>query len=94
MSEMVDRVSAALAQSFKDAVAAGAEMPFEQTGVTLPAKAVWDRYAQVAIKALREPTEAMLHAKHPDHGENGVDWFLDFWDAADVWHAMMDEAEK
>ena len=39
----------------------------------------------------KEPTDEMLHAKHPDHKE-GVDGWLDFWDAKEVWEAMIGAA--
>lgn len=54
--------------------------------------------ALAAIEAMREPTEAMLHAKAaPDAEMTGgkdcsVDGFLDTWDAIDVWRAMVDAA--
>ncbi len=47
--------------------------------------------AREIIEAMREPTEAMLKAKHPKHTE-GVDGYLDDWDAIDVYQAMIDEA--
>ena len=94
MSEMVDKVSAALAQSFKDAVAASAGMAFEETGVTLPQKAVWDRYARVAIKALREPTKAMAFEGYgvmPESDGEGGAWNTSE-SATELWHAMIDKA--
>lgn len=42
----------ALKQSFADTVAASADMLFEDTGVTMPADTVWDRYAVAALQAL------------------------------------------
>jgi len=52
--------------------------------------------ARAAINAMREPTPHMLTAIHPDARraakDERVSGFLDFWDAEDVWKAMIDAA--
>ena len=50
-------------------------------------------YVDAVLGALREPSQAMLHARHPEHSD-GVDFFLDGWDARDVWQAMIGEILK
>lgn len=53
----------------------------------------WKEAAVAGLKEIRSPTEAMLSAKHPEHGQyHGVEWYLDDWSAEDVWHAMIDAA--
>lgn len=49
-----------------------------------------------AIRALRDPTEAMMHAKvceeDRDLPVDTVDGYLDYWCADAVWRAMIDAA--
>ena len=92
MSEMIDRVAEALAQSFRDTVAKVSGQSWEETGVTLPSREVFERYARAAIEAMREPTEAMV--------QSGCVWFRqydpDFDPLSDninnAWQAMIDAA--
>lgn len=55
--------------------------------------------ARAAIKAMREPTEAMLKAPPAPEDQDGLkydplDDFLDNWSAEEVWRAMIDAALK
>lgn len=50
MTEIVERVADALAESFKSRVAASAGMSFEETKVELPQRSVWIEYANAAVK--------------------------------------------
>lgn len=68
MSEMVERVADGLIAKFKSEVAKSAEMPFEQTKVSVPDRSIWLGYARAAIEAMREPTDAMLHAAQIQDG--------------------------
>ena len=56
----------------------------------------WMPLARAAINAMREPTPHMLTALHPDERraakDERVSGFLDFWDAEDVWKAMISAA--
>ena len=60
--DMVERVAEALAQSFRDIVAEVSGDSWEDTGVTLPSRKVFERYARAAIEAMREPTDMMIAA--------------------------------
>jgi hypothetical protein len=80
MSEMVERVAEALAQSFRETVVKVSGDSWEQTGVTLPSKEVWERYARAAIEAMRKPTDPMLDAGNKLY-------MLD-----ECWEAMIDAA--
>jgi hypothetical protein len=96
MSEMIDRVADALKESFKATIADGAGVPFEQTGVVLPADAVWQRYAHAVVTAMREPTSAMLKADvalgvtHYEDDEDNL--YATDENLRDTWRAMIDEA--
>lgn len=52
MSAMIERVATALEDSFKQAIASGAGADFASTGVTLPNRRVFERYARAAIEAM------------------------------------------
>lgn len=54
MSEIVERVADALAESFKSRVAASAGMSFEETKVDLPQRSVWIEYANAAVKIVTD----------------------------------------
>lgn len=71
MSEMVKHVADALAQSFRDTVARVSGESWEETGVTLPSKEVFERYARAAIAAMRDPTARMIYV-----GEGYCDFVL------------------
>lgn len=90
--EMLERCVAALEQNFKDRVAAHAEMTFEETKVSLPNKDVWQSYTLAVIKAMREPTEAMLEAgcsSNPTSWNEGTDDGFAADVANDVYRAMI-----
>jgi len=57
VAERREAVADALAQTFKSAVEAGAQMPFYETGVTVPGRDVWLRYADAALTAIRKSKE-------------------------------------
>lgn len=48
----LDAIVAAMKQSFRDVVAGSSNRLFEDTGVTMPADHVWERYAQAALNAV------------------------------------------
>lgn len=50
----VEAVGDALAQSFREVVAEVSGDSWEETGVTLPSRKVWDRYAAAVLTRLRE----------------------------------------
>jgi hypothetical protein len=50
----IEAVKRAMKQSFSDTVAASANMPFEATGVSMPADHVWERYAYAAVLAIAD----------------------------------------
>jgi hypothetical protein len=81
--EMVERVAAALEQSFKDRVSATAGEPFEATGVTAPGFDVWGSYAKAAIAAMREPDEDAVIAivSNTPTSEKDLRW---------AWKALID----
>ena len=56
MSDEIERMAVAMQQSFKDRIAASAEMPFEKTGVSLPSLDIYRVYAVAARAALDERT--------------------------------------
>lgn len=76
MSEMVERVARAIAET--RAYGVGWE----------------ERLARAAIAAMREPTEAMQVAEGIDTlgCKARLGEYLDDWDAAGVWQAMIDAA--
>jgi hypothetical protein len=52
VTEVIEVVATALAESFKSRVAASSGVSFEETGVTLPQRSVWMEYAQAAVAAV------------------------------------------
>lgn len=96
MSEMVDRVAEALAQSFRDTVARVSGTSWEETGVTLPSKEVFERYAGAAITAMREPTQAMLERGRGAGWHGGIEgyWPAEEESAKALFCDMIDEALK
>lgn len=72
--EMIDRVAEGLRQHFKDTVAKSADMPFEETKVTIPAKVIWEEYAIAATKAMREPTNIMHKAMCKSYNSPAAIW--------------------
>ena len=58
LDETREAVADALAQTFKSAVEAGAQMPFYETGVTVPNREVWLRYADAAITSYMDALPA------------------------------------
>lgn len=89
--EMIDKVAEGLRQHFKDTVAKSADMPFEETKVTIPAKVIWEDYAKAAIKAMREPTEKMINAK--DKNGDEIHWGYSCHTCGgikDAYYAMID----
>lgn len=85
MSEMIERVSNAMADHFKQIIEIASGGSFSESGVTLPGNHVWDGYAEAAIKAMREPTGLMFQ-----EGRR-VD-IMALRNVTSIWQAMIDEA--
>ena len=83
---MVDKVSVALQASFRAAVAEGAGVPFEETGVAAPSPAVFERYARAAIEAMMPPTASMIAAGSAFHCQE--------YEAPIIWEEMIQAALK
>lgn len=101
MSEMLTRVANALAQRFKDRVAARASTPekpvtFEETGVTCPSMDVWMDYARAGVEAMLTPTQAMKERGHGAGWHGGIEGLHDAEEefASYLYVAMIDEALK
>jgi hypothetical protein len=83
MSEMVDRVMQAALK------AAYPRVPFERwTDVT---QDDWRHIARAAIKAMREPTAAMVEAGNV---VGGFDAYRQEWNTAAIWQSAIDAALK
>lgn len=65
----VSRVAEALAQSFRDTVARVSGDSWEETGVTLPSKEVFERYARVAIRAMDRRVRPIITIGFDKNGE-------------------------
>ena len=83
MSEMIENVADGLIADFVVQVEESAGKPFAETGVTIPDRLIWVRKARAAIKAMREPTAAMINCDGVDCGERT---------ATKMWRSMIDEA--
>jgi hypothetical protein len=92
MSEKLDHVADALIANFKQVVAEHSGQSFEETNVSVPARAIWLRMAVVAVEAMIEPTAAMIEAgRYCDDGE-GMNIGPSY--AEEVWRVMAAEALK
>lgn len=94
----IDRIADGLENQFKAVVAAGAGVPFEETGVTLPKRSVWLGYARAAIEAMHDPTPEMVEAGM-DYDEREIEIRLGRAPTVEEcqigeWQAMMDVALK
>lgn len=58
----------ALKKSFMQAISDGADVPFAQTGVSMPSDKVWDRYARDVASALTPSVADPAEAVHPVGG--------------------------
>lgn len=61
-NEMIERCTSALETRFKIFVEFNSGLPFAETKVSLPSRDIWKDYFLTIIKAMREPTEKMLHS--------------------------------
>lgn len=94
MSEMVERIAAALEGSFKNEIAEASGMPFEKTGVVLPGAVVWERYALAALGALRTPTEAMIDLGDTAYSDNENRAMSQCNGVRNAYTAMIEEAGR
>ena len=58
--DMIETVRDALKRRFAETVAASADRPFPETGVTMPNDAVWEDYARAAVDAMRDELDFAL----------------------------------
>lgn len=53
-NQRIEQIAEAIKQRFKDRVSDHAQMPFDETGVTLPSDEVWRDYASAAAGVIPE----------------------------------------